>query len=225
MKQGSNMTVSHRGMRKGISLMEMLVAIILLGILSSVGFTYYKNYYSTALAAKQIKVAILLDQASQLKNGLELYRIKTGLDANTTQLADPTDSGLGLLVAQRIITAIPAPIPDMSDKGWMVETDVQSIASTFITTQGGTAGGNEQILTVDLNGTATGQQDRLDYCNSLNNIASDGVTSYDITDVGTDIGADINASAETIGNTFFCWDTDNTVNADGLQFVFISRIQ
>ncbi|MCW9067662.1 MAG: prepilin-type N-terminal cleavage/methylation domain-containing protein, partial [Sulfurimonas sp.] len=35
-------------MRKGISLMEMLVAIILLGILSSVGFTYYKNYYSTA---------------------------------------------------------------------------------------------------------------------------------------------------------------------------------
>lgn len=225
MIQGSNMKISHNGMRKGISLMEMLVAIILLGILSSVGFTYYKNYYSTALAAKQIKVAVLLDQASQLKNGLELYRVKVGVDANTTDLADLANSGLGLLVSQRILTSAPAKIPDLSDLGWIVETGVQSIGSTFITTQGGTIGGLEQILTYDVNGTATGQQDRLDYCNSLNNIASNGATSYDITDIGANIGVDLNASAQTIGNTFLCWDKDNTVNATGLQFVFITRIQ
>lgn len=226
MKQGSNMTVSHTGMRKGISLMEMLVAIILLGILSSIGFTYYKNYYSTALAAKQIKVAVLLDQASQLKNGLELYRIKTGLDANTSQITDATDSGLGLLVAQRIITNVPATIPDMSDEGWYVETDEHTIDSTFISTQGGTTIA-DQYLTYDLNGTATAVADRMAYCNTLNNIASDGVTSYDITQITllTDIGTDLNTSAETIGNTFFCYDSDNTADADGLQFVFLTRIQ
>ncbi|MCW8894800.1 prepilin-type N-terminal cleavage/methylation domain-containing protein [Sulfurimonas sp.] len=222
MKQGSNMTVSHKGMRKGISLMEMLVAIILLGILSSVGFTYYKNYYSTALAAKQIKVAILLDQAAQLKNGLELYAVKTGVDANSS-VADPADAnnGLGLLVAQRIITSIPATIPDMSDQGWFVSTNTVDIDSTFIQTQGGTTL-NEQFLTYDLNGTAVGS-DRQDYCNALNNIASNGALSYDVVEAG--LGADINASAELANNTFFCWDSDTGTADSGQQLVFLTKIQ
>ena len=228
MKQGSNMTVSHTGMRKGISLMELLVAIILLGILSSVGFTYYKNYYSTALAAKQIKVAILLDQAAQLKNGLELYSIKTGLDANSS-VADPADTnnGLGLLVAQRLITTIPATIPDVSDEGWFVSTDVTDVYSTFIGTQGGTAANNEQFLTYDLNGTATGS-DRQDYCNALNNIASDGTWTYDTVEGDMDsVGIiDMNTTAETVGNTFFCWDSDaDNANGGGQQLVFLTKIQ
>ncbi|QOY55846.1 type II secretion system protein [Candidatus Sulfurimonas marisnigri] len=210
------------GMRKGISLMEMLVAIILLGILSSVGFTYYKNYYSTALAAKQIKVAILLDQAAQLKNGLELYAVKTGIDANSS-VADPADAdnGLGLLVAQRIITSIPAVIPDVSDQGWFVSTNTVDIDSTFIQTQGGTTL-NEQFLTYDLNGTAVGA-DRQDYCNALNNIASNGVLSYDVVEAG--LGADINASAELGNNTFFCWDSDTGTADSGQQLVFLTKIQ
>jgi prepilin-type N-terminal cleavage/methylation domain-containing protein len=222
MKQGSHMTVSHRGMRKGISLMEMLVAIILLGILSSVGFTYYKNYYSTALAAKQIKVAVLLDQASQLKNGLELYNIKTGSDANNS-VADPADAdnGLGLLVAQRLITSIPATIPDMSDKGWFVETNTTDISSTFLLTQGGTTL-VDQFLTYDLNGTSTGS-DRQDYCNALNNIASNGVLSFDVVEAG--LGADINASAELGNNTYFCWDSDTGTADAGQQLVFLSKVQ
>lgn len=221
MTQGSNMTRSHNkmGMRKGISLMEMLVAIILLGILSSVGFTYYKNYYDTSLAAKQIKVAIVLDQAAQLKNSLELYNVKTGIDAITT-VDGNTSTGLDLLVAQSIITSVPAVIPDMSTDGWRVSTSVSDINSTFLTTQGDTDL-TDQFLTYNLDGSATGS-DRQDYCNALNNIASNGVILY--TAVEADLGTTLSAGAEQGNNTFFCWDNNVTADA-GQQLVFLTKIQ
>ncbi|MCW9067923.1 MAG: hypothetical protein OQJ82_05745, partial [Sulfurimonas sp.] len=156
------------------------------------------------------------------KNGLELYAVKTGVDANSS-VADPADAnnGLGLLVAQRIITSIPATIPDMSDQGWFVSTNTVDIDSTFIQTQGGTTL-NEQFLTYDLNGTAVGS-DRQDYCNALNNIASNGALSYDVVEAG--LGADINASAELANNTFFCWDSDTGTADSGQQLVFLTKIQ
>ena len=220
MKQGSNMTGNRQGMRKGISLMEMLVAIILLGILSSVGFTYYKNYYDTSLAAKQIKVAIVLDQAAQLKNALELYNVKTGIDAVTT-IDGNTSTGIDLLVAQSIITSNPAPVPDMTTDGWRVSTDVSDLNSTFLTTQNDTDL-NDQFLTYDLDGTATGS-DRQDFCNALNNIASNGVVLY--TAVEADLGATLSLGAEQGNNTFFCWDSNTTGTGSGQQMVFLTKIQ
>ncbi|QOY51291.1 type II secretion system protein [Candidatus Sulfurimonas baltica] len=215
------MTRSHNkiGMRKGISLMEMLVAIILLGILSSVGFTYYKNYYDTSLAAKQIKVAIILDQAAQLKNGLELYNVKTGIDAITSVDANAS-TGLELLVAQSIITSVPARVPDMSAYGWRVSTSVSDINSTFLTTQGDTDT-EDQFLTYNLDGDATGS-DRQDFCNALNNIASNGVILY--TAVEASLGTTLSLGAAQGNNTFFCWDSNVTTGA-GQQLVFLTKIQ
>jgi len=215
MKQGSNMTRSHKGMRKGISLMEMMVAVILLGILSSVGYNYYKNYFDTSLAAKQIKVAVLIEQASQLKNALELYRIKFGVDVNTTQT-------LQVLADQRIITEVPANIPEVSSTGWVLETDVQDINSTLIAAQGGTTA-NEQLITYDLDqGTVT---DKMQYCNALNNIASSGVTDFTVTEQGgtTDLNTTTSAAATNVTNTFFCWDSNATANL-GIQMLFITKI-
>lgn len=218
MKQGSNMTVSHRGMRRGISLMEMMVAVIMLGILSSVGYNYYKNYFDTSLAAKQIKVAVLIEQASQLKNALELYRTKFGIDANTTQ-------GLQVLADQRIITEVPTTIPDISSTGWVLETDVQDINSTLISAQGGTTS-NEQLITYDVDqGTVV---DKMQYCNALNNIASNGVTDFTVLEAGLDVDlTDSIITSDTgaleIENTFFCWDSNATANT-GIQFVFITKI-
>jgi prepilin-type N-terminal cleavage/methylation domain-containing protein len=229
MKQGSNMTVSHRGMRKGISLMEMMVAVILLGILSSVGYNYYKNYFDTSLAAKQIKVAVIIEQGSQLKNALELYRTKFGVDVNSTDTSDyqSTDNGLGLLVAQRIITEIPAKIPDISGTGWAntAPTDGVDWNSTLITAQNGTTA-NDQVITYKLDSADSTANDRVQYCNALNNIASNGSQTFTVS--GSTIAlSDGNASAELMENTFFCWDRDqnatDTVNS-GLEFLFITKI-
>lgn len=212
MVHGSKMTRGHRGMRKGISLMEMMVAVIMLGILSSVGYNYYKNYFDTSLAAKQIKVAVLIEQASQIKNALELYRIKFGVDANTTQT-------LQVLADQRIITEVPAKMPEVSSTGWILETDAQDINSTLLTTQGDT-GANEQLITYDIDqGTIT---DKMQYCNALNNIASSGVTDFTVAEAGLD--ATPSAAADTVNNTFFCWDSNSTTDDAGVQFLFITKI-
>ncbi len=211
MRQGSNMTRSHKGMRKGISLMEMLVAVIMLGILSSVGYNFYKNYFDTSLAAKQIKIAVLIEQASQLKNALELYRIKFGLDVNTTQT-------LSVLADQRIITEVPSNMTDVSSTGWVLETNVQDINSTLIASQGGTTN-NEQLITYDLDqGTVV---DKMQYCNALNNIASSGVTDFTV--VETDLNTTTSSAAGTNANTFFCWDSNTTANT-GIQLLFITKI-
>jgi len=212
MKQGSNMTRSHKGMRKGLSLMEMLVAVIMLGILSSVGYNFYKNYFDTSLAAKQIKVAVLIDQASQLKNALELYRIKFGVDVNTTQT-------LSVLSDQRIITEVPSNMPEVSSTGWILETDVQDINSTLIASQGGTTN-NEQLITYDLDqGTVV---DKMQYCNALNNIASSGVTDFTV--VESDLNTTTSAGAANAANTFFCWDSNSTTADTGIQLLFITKI-
>jgi prepilin-type N-terminal cleavage/methylation domain-containing protein len=203
-------------MRKGISLMEMLVAIILLGILSSVGYNYYKNYFDTSLSAKQIKVSVLIEQAAQLKNALELYKVKFGADVNTTQ-------GLNELAVQSIITEVPAAIPDMSDQGWILNTGGMDIDSTLITALGGTTLA-DQVITYDLNGTTTAIADLMDYCNALNNIASNGVTNYAVSHT-TLAADDVNTSATKVSNTFFCWDQDQlTATENDLQFLFITKI-
>jgi prepilin-type N-terminal cleavage/methylation domain-containing protein len=53
MIQGSNMTRGRKGMRKGISLVEMLIAIILFGTISMISFKYAANFYDTKLASKK----------------------------------------------------------------------------------------------------------------------------------------------------------------------------
>ncbi len=205
---GSRVTRGH-GMRKGISLMEMLIAIILLGVISSIGYSYYKNYYDTSMAAKQTKIGVLIDQANQLKNALELYRIKFGLDVTTAQ-------ALAELVNHRIITEVPATMPDVSAAGWVLETDVQTVS-------GGGTGANDQLVTYALNGTAASIPERLDYCNAINNIASGGILDFTVTNAAISAYADINAAQAAAGNSYFCWDSDGTEDAAGMEFVFITK--
>ena len=64
MRQASIM--EKMGMRKGISLVEMLIAIVLFGVIGTISFIYYKNYYDTSFAAKKLRISVVIDQASQL---------------------------------------------------------------------------------------------------------------------------------------------------------------
>ena len=149
MIQGSNMTIGHKGMKKGISLVEMLVAIVLFGIIGTISFTYYKNYYDTSFAAKQIRVYTIVDQASQIGNAFDLYNTKNG--------ADPID--LDKLVVDKELTAVPVAQPFITIDGWELVTDAN------IT---GAATGVAFVYAVD---AVISNQDKLDYCNILNNTA------------------------------------------------------
>jgi len=91
----------YTGMRKGISLVEMIVAVILFATLSAIGIKYYKNFFNTELTAKKARVAALLDQGAQMSNAYDAYIVQVGtianLDVNLTELDDANVSILARL--------------------------------------------------------------------------------------------------------------------------------
>jgi len=99
----------YTGMRKGISLVEMIVAVILFATLAGISVKYYKNFFNTELTAKKARVAALLDQAAQMSNAYDAYIVQVGstanLDANLTELDDANVS---------ILTRLPVAIAGMA---------------------------------------------------------------------------------------------------------------
>ncbi|ADR32838.1 hypothetical protein Sulku_0171 [Sulfuricurvum kujiense DSM 16994] len=91
----------YKSHRKGISLIEMIIAVILFGVLSAIGVKYYKNFFNTDLTAKKARVAALLDQAAQMSNAYDAYIAQVGsvasLDINLTELDDANVSILSRL--------------------------------------------------------------------------------------------------------------------------------
>jgi len=69
---------SNRGMRKGLSLIEMMIAVILFGVMSMVGFKYYKSFYNSGDITKKTNLGAIVDQASQLSNAYDIYEIQVG---------------------------------------------------------------------------------------------------------------------------------------------------
>ncbi len=165
MIQGSNMTSGHKGMRKGISLVEMLVAIVLFGIIGTISYTYYKNYYDTSFAAKQLRVYTIVDQAAQLGNAFDLYNTKNGVDAVSVDQ----------FVTDKILTQVPVAQPFVTATGWTLDENV--------TISGADTTGVAFHYIIDGSGSNT---DKLDYCNILNNTANkDSNLSKLLTDQNT----------------------------------------
>ena len=151
MIHGSKMTSGQKGMRKGISLVEMLIAVVLFGLLGTISYTYYKNYYDISFASKQLRVYTIIDQAAQLSNAFDLYNAKYGVDANeTSQFVDA-----------KILTSTPVAQPFVTTTGWDLEENV-----TVISAEGATG----VVFRYAIDGTGS-VQDNLDYCNILNNVA------------------------------------------------------
>lgn len=205
MIQGSNMTMSHKGMRKGISLVEMLVAIVLFGIIGTISYTYYKNYYDTSFAAKQLRIYTIVDQAAQLSNAFDLYNTKNGQDIDT----------IDDLVSDRILTQVPVNQGAVSDAGWRYEENL-TISGTDAT---GVA------FLYDINSTTAANQDKLDYCNILNEVA-DATWDLDTNDTSV-LGApamyalgDGNGSREF--EYFHCADFNTTADYD-YTLIFVKR--
>lgn len=165
MVQGSNMTRGHTGMRKGISLVEMLIAIILFGVLAVMSFKYVKVFYDTELATKQARIGALIEQGMQLTNAYDLYSIKTGAAPTTLAiLSDPT---------VKILTQTPTPITEINPAGTWLYSEVANLTSGGL---GAVAGGSDTAYYFDLAATDDGAE----YCAIINNMV-DGTTSMDVT--------------------------------------------
>ena len=176
--QGSNMARSNKGMRTGISLVEMLIAVILFGVISAIGYKYYKNFYDVGLAAKKVRVSAIIDQATQLSNAYDLYTMQIGASPVTVaELFDP---------AVKILTQIPTAIPSMTSTGWQLASPAVGAVLPGLALNDATNDDIAFIYSINVPALA---KDSRDYCNILNNI-EDTTWSFDALDAAilTDTG-------------------------------------
>lgn len=68
----------YKHKKKGLSLVEMLIAVILFGVMSMIGFKYYKNFFSTGDIVKKSQIGSLIDQAAQISNAYDIYQMQFG---------------------------------------------------------------------------------------------------------------------------------------------------
>lgn len=174
--------VKHSGMRNGISLVEMMIAIILFGVITVLAFQYYKNFINTDLSAQKARVATLVDQARQLSSAYDVYRVQTGDD-----LSDISD----LYSDNIMILTGPMPIideiaPDASN-GWEIYDGADFDSS----------GTNDLAFRYPVVGGALG----LSYCNVFNNMID---PDYELTTAVGDLPNEGNAWGD-FGETF-CYE-------------------
>ena len=195
MIQGSNMP-DNKGMRKGISLVEMLVAIVLFGVIASIGYKYYKNFYDTSLAAKKARVSALVDQATQLSNAYDIYVMQTG--SAPTVIANLSADTV------KILTQTPPLMSEVTTVGWSIDTTTDFNGATA-----------DVSFSYPIDG-GTSVSDRRDYCNILNNIA-DTTWSLESLDAAIELAPAMYTAGFT---TFQCSKTA----ADTYFFKFIKEI-
>jgi prepilin-type N-terminal cleavage/methylation domain-containing protein len=182
------MTKNHRGMRNGISLIEMMIAVILFGVISIVGFKYSKNYYDTDLVAKKARVAALVEQATQLSGAYDVYVAQIG--TAPTAISDLNASNV------KILSAIPTTITEIGSAGWTLATGTDYTGS-----------GTNDVAFSFVVANVTPSTSNEEYCATFNNMI-DSSLSLDVTD-----GQDFNTSANqytSLGKAF-CFGTGLTL--------------
>ena len=190
------MKQAYTGMRKGISLVEMIIAIILFATLATIGLKYTKNYLNTDLQAMKARVAAATEQANQLTQAYSIYKTETGME--------PTVIGDFNSTTNPIMTNIPAIITEMSTTGWELNTSTDT---------GGRNIGFQMKL--DLNGTTTPTTADEQYC-ALWNREFNTSSELNVTDGQTFGGTftDINTSRSALVGTAqsFCYTDGANVN-------------
>lgn len=170
----------YNGKRKGISLVEMTIAVILFGVLSTIAMLYYKSLFNIDLTAKKARVAALMDQAHQLSGAFDVYTAQFGVTPTLIEDLNSTNA--------MILTELPIRIREMSTTGWELNV------STGLP---GTGKGFQ--FTIDLNTTVTpGTDDEL-YCAIFNHEINTSV-SYVVVD-GQNFGLPID-QYNSLGRAF-----------------------
>lgn len=195
MVQGSGVSTSHRGMRRGISLVEMMIAIVLFGAVSIVGFKYSKNFYDTSLSAKKARVAALVEQAIQLSNAYDVYSMQFG--------AVPTSEQNLTQANVKILTSIPDTITEIGTTGWVLDSAIDADEDSA---------DDDTAFVFAITTLATNDDE--EYCAILNNMMKS------TEDLNTTTFLDATYNYNTMG-TAYCQDTD----AGGIKnMVFVKKI-
>jgi Tfp pilus assembly protein PilE len=87
----------YKGMRKGISLVEMTIAVILFGLLSTIAMLYYKSLFNIDLTSKKARVAALMDQAYQLSGAYDVFVAQQGVSPSLSDLTEFNASNVLIL--------------------------------------------------------------------------------------------------------------------------------
>lgn len=108
----------YNGMRKGISLVEMTIAVILFGLLATIAMLYYKSLFNIDLTSKKARVAALMDQAYQLSGAYDVYLAQMGVSPTDANLSDFNASNV------MILRSLPRDIREMTSVGWELNTSI-----------------------------------------------------------------------------------------------------
>jgi prepilin-type N-terminal cleavage/methylation domain-containing protein len=197
--------VQSTGMRNGISLVEMMIAIILFGVISVIGFQYYKNFMNTDLSAKKARVASLMDQARQLSNAYDVYQVQVG--TAPTAITDLNASNV------MIITEIPPAMTEVGAAQWTLDTTTDY-----------TNTGNNDIAFVYAIDNVAASADNEEYCALFNNMI-DPTISIDVSHGDT---FDTSDDAYAALGSAFCHSSNAVVGsgtpaADGLEIVILKE--
>lgn len=124
----------YNGMRKGISLVEMTIAVILFAVLSTIAMLYYKSLFNIDLTAKKARIASLMDQGYQLSGAYDVYVAQTGVAPSQVNLSDFNASNI------LILKSLPRNIREMTTTGWELNISAAAGRPAF-------------QFAIDLNGT------------------------------------------------------------------------
>ena len=199
---------NYRGMRKGISIVEMMIAVLLFGVISTISYKYSKNFYDVSLVAKQAIISSIIEQAAQITNAYDLYEIKKGSTPLT--MSSLSDANI------RILSETPPKIEEVTTEGWKI-ADPTAGADRAGLDLDDDSNNNDIAFTyvVDVP-TAEG---RLEYCNVLNNIEK---SSWSLDSTTTDIGDDANMYGNNGFKKIMCYvDADDN---NKITLAFIKKI-
>jgi len=108
----------YNGKRKGISLVEMTIAVILFGLLSAIALFYYRSLFNIDLTAKKARVAALMDQAYQLSGAYDIFVAQQGVAPSVANLSEFNATNV------LILRNLPKMIKEMTSVGWELNTSI-----------------------------------------------------------------------------------------------------
>jgi prepilin-type N-terminal cleavage/methylation domain-containing protein len=104
----------YNGNRKGISLVEMMITIILFAALATITLKYTKNFFDTGLASQKTRIAALMEQATQLSGAYDVFVAQEG--HAPVLLTDLNETNVS------IFTKLPPIMTELSTKEWELNT-------------------------------------------------------------------------------------------------------
>jgi len=139
------MSFAYTSQRKGISLVEMMITIILFAALATIALKYTKNFFNSGLGAQKARIAAVMSQGEQLMGAYDMFIAQEG--HAPLLLTDLNDSNVSIL------TKLPTTITELSTTGWELNTT--------------TGFGSGKAIQLTLDGNVTADDDNV-YCAIFN---------------------------------------------------------